>query len=280
MAVYINYNGRLLEPGTLLIGASNRGFRYGDGLFETMLMKNGALRFWEDHADRLWEGLRLLAFEILPHFTPAYLHEQITALCGVNGQEALARVRLMVFRGDGSIYGGQDETPHFIIEATAPAPGTCAFNKEGYILGIYGEMVIPADRFSHLKTNNYLPSVMGRIHARRQGWADSILLNAAGLVCETTVANIFLVRNDIIYTPALNQGCVAGIMRKYLLKALPDAGYTVREEEIPVNALAGADEIFITSSLTGLRWVKQLGKKIYVHECAASVYNSFIVPLN
>src|SRR4051812_14758937 len=104
MGIFFNHNGKLYKEHTPVIGADNRGLRYGDGLFETIKIKNGALLFIDDHFARLWNGLKLLQFELPKHFHTDLLEKEILALAKKNGHETLARVRLNVFRGDGGLY--------------------------------------------------------------------------------------------------------------------------------------------------------------------------------
>lgn len=99
MNSYLNYNGKLIKSGKAIIRADNRGFKYGDGLFETMIVLNNQIRLALYHFERLFEGLRLLEFERPDFFTAEFFKEQILSLCERNSHERKARVRLMIFRG-------------------------------------------------------------------------------------------------------------------------------------------------------------------------------------
>ena len=95
------------------------------------------------------------------------------------------------------------------------------------------------------------------MYAGERGLDDCVLLNSRGRVVETTVANIWWVREGRIYTLPLSEGCVAGVMRRHLLEALPGAGYSVGEEPIGPDELGRADELFITNALRGIGWVRE-----------------------
>src|SRR5690242_9301840 len=102
--LYLNYNGRLYPPNILLISPENRSFRYGDGFFETMKMINSNIILEELHMERLFHSLQLMQFDKPDYFTPSYILRQIQDLVIANNHRQLARIRLMVFRGDGGLY--------------------------------------------------------------------------------------------------------------------------------------------------------------------------------
>jgi branched-chain amino acid aminotransferase len=262
MSFYVNHDDKIVKAEDPLITAGNRGFRYGDGLFETMRMIEGTIPFFPAHMERLFGGLVLMGFNTLPHFTPAYLEEKVATLARLNGHSASARVRLMIFRGNGNLYGPEDNTPHYIIE-TSPFTPVQSSDQPGIITGVYEAARKAIDSFSHLKSNNFQPYLLAALHARKAGWADSIILNTNGTVCESTIANIFIIKDGIIITPSLAQGCIAGVMRKHLLTALPAMGYQVQEAELTRSMLKEADEVFLTNSVQGVRWVAQLDEVFY-----------------
>ena len=99
------------------------------------------------------------------------------------------------------------------------------------------------------------------------------MLNCYGRVCESTVANIFFIKNEMIYTPSLNEGCVAGIMRQFLLKTLPVKGFQIIEKEITIDELVDADEVFLTNSIQNIRWVKKISDKIFDSTVTRKIYS-------
>src|ERR1700743_119579 len=109
----VSYNGLHLPAGQPLLTADNRGFRYGDGLFETMFVQGGRIRLAEYHFDRLLSGMAFLDFEI-PSFFAEKLTKEILAVCEANGPvTAAARVRLVIFRGESSFLGPPDRSPNY-----------------------------------------------------------------------------------------------------------------------------------------------------------------------
>jgi branched-chain amino acid aminotransferase len=282
----INYNGNLLPSSQPLLTAGNRGFRYGDGLFETMLVKTGGIRLKHLHFERLISGMRLLRFEVPPYFTPDQLERQILELCAINGGSDrtdggsdAVRARLVVFRGEGNLSGPVDPTANYIIQ-TGPLPAAGkGWNKEGLVVDVFPDGRKSADGLSALKSNNYLLYAMASIYAREHGFDDCLVLNSHGRFADSTIANLFYTKGDTIYTPPLSEGGVAGVMRRYLLESLPGAGYTVREKPTGLDDLVQADEVFLTNALKGINWVRSFRGSMYDHRLAADLYNLFIVNL-
>ncbi|HEY6900232.1 MAG TPA: aminotransferase class IV [Puia sp.] len=277
---HVNYNGRLFPSDAPLLSANNRGFRYGDGLFETMLVKKDGIRLAVYHFDRLLAGMRFLLFDIPPTFTER-LTREIFQLCEANDHFATgaARVRLVVFRGDGSPAGPLDTSPHYLIQSWSlpPDPG---FNEQGLKLGLFPDArKASGDPLSNIKSNNYLLYSLASAYAGRQGWDDCLVLNTLDRVADSSIANLFYARDGVLYTPPLSEGGVAGVMRRHLLDLLPQAGYPVHERAATVEHLLEADEIFLTNALKPLRWVRSLQGRLYESRLSALVYEQLVKSL-
>lgn len=259
---YINYNGNVIEETAPIVGASNRGLRYGDGLFETISFKKGKFILLAEHLQRLWLGMESMQFDIPKLFNKKYITDQLDKLVSKN-KDNPARVRLMIFRGDGGLYDPEHMKPNFIIQSWPLQTASNELNSNGLDLCIYKDARKTCDAFANLKHNNYLPYVMGAIYAKNQHCNDAVILNQDGNVCDTTIANIFLIKDNNLFTPALKQGCVAGTMRQFLIDALPSLGHKIEETTVSIDMLLNADEIFLTNAIYNLRWVKTLEDKHY-----------------
>ncbi len=134
------FNGKFYKEGTAVVGAANRGLRYGDGVFETIKLKDEKLILADEHFARLWKGMTTLLFEIPKHFTPEKLAAEILALAKKNGHEQNARVRLQVFRGDGGLYDAVNHAPNYIIETWELAENNGELNSNGLVAGIYTDV--------------------------------------------------------------------------------------------------------------------------------------------
>ena len=135
------------------------------------------------------------------------------------------------------------------------------------------------DDFSHIKNNNFLCYAMGALWAKEHKMNDVILLNPYDKIADTTLANLFLVKDGIIKTPALTEGCIAGVTRKYLLKCMKEEGMPVEETSITVNELLQSSEVFLTNAVRGIRWVKEIGKSSYKSQLAGILHKKYILPL-
>ena len=271
MSDYLLYNGKFYKSSDPLVTADNRGLRYGDGLFETFKFSGGSIHLQEGHFERLFNGLQLLQFDCPVHFTPGKLASQVAALCAKNGH-ARARIRITIFRGSGGLYDPEDHFPHCIIQSWPLSDEGFPLNENGLVAGIYTVAKKRMDAFSNLKSNNYLPYAMAALHAKKQQWNEAFLLNTAERVCDATIANIFIIKNDCIYTCLLSEGCVDGIMRRFLLAQLQQQGFNVQEKAITVEDLYTADEVFLSNSIRGIRWVRTTGPATYTNQLTLQIH--------
>ena len=271
---FIHCNGQIIPADTEIIRAGNRGLRYGDGLFETMKMVNGFVTLGSLHFERLFAGLKTLQIKIPSFLTPEYLSESITQLCEKNNVQQAARIRLMITRGEGSLYTAGETGSCIIIQAEPLAHDYLQLNEKGLTIDIYPDANKSCDILANLKSNNYLPYVMAALYAQQNNLDDCLLLNTYNRICDATIANICWVKAGKIYTPPLSEGCVAGVMRRYLLETAD--GLNITERALQVEDLYDADEICFTNALFGIRWVKQFRHKIYSNTIITDVYNRYI----
>jgi branched-chain amino acid aminotransferase len=259
---YINFNGRIIDSNEPIVAAQNRGLRYGDGIFETMKLKNGNLILSDEHFARLWKGMQLLQFDIPKLLSPEKFEAEILQLAAKNKLSA-ARIRLTIIRSDGGIYDAKNNMPNYIIEAMALPKDNGPLNSNGLQLCIFNDAKKSIDTFSNLKTNNYLPYFMGAIFAKKQQCNDALIVNSDGNICDSTIANVFYIKDETIYTPALTQGCVAGVMRKFLIDKIRILGFSVHESVVTKEDILHADEVFLSNSIYNIRWVAGIEHKSY-----------------
>jgi branched-chain amino acid aminotransferase len=255
--------------------AANRSYRYGEGLFETMKVVKGKILLEDYHAERLFTGLNLLKFKIPASFTRQKINDEILKLCRKNNCDDQARVRLSVSGGSGGLFDS-DEKMQYIIECRPLSESVNSINVNGLVIGLYTEVRKSCDIFSNLKSANYLPYVLAARFANENKWNDCLMLNQHERICDATTANVFWIKDELVFTPPISEGCVAGVMRKYLLEKLPAAGYKLQEKRLESAELVLADEIFLTNAVYGLRWVKQFRDRIYSNIVAEKIYYGFI----
>lgn len=277
---WVCLNEKMLRAEHPVLMHSNRGFRYGDALFETMKVLDGKIIFAKYHFERLFSGLRVLKFKGISSVNPKKISCLIKELCKRNQCSDRARVRLTIFRGNGSL-NDKEERLQYLIEAFALMPPTLKLNEKGFHLGLYPDIQKSCDVFSNLKSANFLPYVMAAHFAKENRLNDCLVCNVNGRIADATIANIFLIKEKMIITPALTEGCVNGVMRRYLLEQLKvSKKYDVREGVVTINDMKDFDEVFLTNAINGIRWVQQFGNKLYHHVRTASIYNEFIGPLH
>ncbi len=266
------YNGSRINANEPIISAGNRGLRYGDGLFETMKCVNGKMLQFAEHMQRLRNGAAALQFEIPKHHTDSFFEEQIISLLKKNRHDEFARIRLSFFRANGGLYDAEHHRPNWLIETFPLSDVYSELNLNGWHLCLFDACRKSPDAFSQFKHNNFLPYIMGAIEAQKQKCKDAVILNSHGNICDTTVANLFIIKQEIIYTPPISEGCVAGIQRAQLLKHLPLLGYRIEEKPLSIADLHEADEAFVSNSLFAIRWIGQFNNKNYGNKMAQKIY--------
>lgn len=255
--------------------ASNRSYRYGDGLFETMKVLDGKIRLSELHFERLLSSLSLLKYQVPALLTIKKIQQEIISLCQKNSCEDSGRVRLSIFRGNGGI-NDEDKTLQYLIESWPLNKSLNQLNENGLVIDIYPEVIKSTDKFSNIKSANFLPYSLAALYAKENKLNDCLILNSNGNIADSTIANLFIIKGDSINTPGLNDGCISGVMRKFLLKELSKAGINIIESSIGIEDLHAADEVFLTNAIYGIRWVKQFGNTIYGNVKIVDIYSKFI----
>ena len=272
---YLNFNGKILSADNPVLMASNRSYRYGDGLFETMRIQHGKIVIANYHFERLFASLSILKYDIFSLFTPAKLEKEILHLCQRNQCEKFARLRLSVFRGNGGI-NDDDKNLQYLIECWPLNASINQLNENGLIIDVYTEAKKSTDQFSNIKSANFLPYSMAALYAKENKLNDCLVLNTAGKIADTTIANLFIIKENVIKTPSLDQGCVNGVMRRYLLESLSTADYVISETTISIQDVTTADEVFLTNAISGIRWVKQFENVNYGNAKTIDIYSRFV----
>lgn len=261
----VNFNGELLINAAIL-SCENRGYKYGDALFETIKVNNGKPLFWEDHYFRLMASMRILRMEIPMNFTMEFLESEILKTLQANGlSQKIARVRLTVDRGEGGTYLPISKRINFSISCSLLNKPHYAFNEsEACEVDIFKDYFINEGLLSTLKTNNKITNVLGSIYAQENDLDNCLLLNNNKNVVESLNGNIFLVQGDNIKTPPLSDGCLKGIMRQQIIGILnKHEKFNLEESSISTFELQKADELFYTNVIKGIVPITHYRKKNY-----------------
>src|SRR5690606_11549604 len=260
---YINYNGTIVPGDMAVLTADNRAFRYGDGIFETMLFKDGTIRFLDQHIARLQRSMQKIHLEKAANFDAFFVKTITEELIRKNkmvGQTV--RVRLIVFRAGDGLYSPLTNEPSYVLQVQKhenPQPN----NKIGLIVDVYTEFKKPFSDLSELKSNNALLYVMAGLFKSQRKLDDVLILNQEGFLCEGLSSNVFIYYEKTLYTPALNQGCVDGVMRRVVMDIAEGEGIPVVEAQISPEIMKETDEIFCTNAVQGIQWVMGYKQKRY-----------------
>lgn len=268
-AELINFNGELLPSDSLLFPSNNRGFTYGDGLFETIRMVDGYVPLLNLHFERLTKGLIYLGFTLPKAFTVDHIRQEIKKLCTGN-----QRIRLTVCRKTGGKYFPSNNEFDYIIECEPLNNQHFQLNTKGKQLVLFKEEYLPCTMLSNLKNCNALPYILASNFYHKTGFDDSILLNEHGRVAEASSSNLFIVKNDEVFTPALTEGCIQGVMRTFVINHLKNQKTPIFETTLTVDQVADADEIWLTNSIQGIQWSTSFQNKEFGHKLATTISNA------
>ncbi|TWO32490.1 aminotransferase class IV [Seonamhaeicola sediminis] len=260
----INFNGNILESNKKL-SLENRGFAYGDALFETIKVSHSKVLFLEDHYFRLMASMRIMRMEIPMNFTMEYMEEQILMTIEANGfSKSAARAKLTVFRDSDGLYTPNSNDIGFIISVKQINDEFYVLNDSFYEVDLFKDYYVSPSLLSTLKTNNKALNVVGSIFAKENKLDNCLILNTNKHVIEALNSNVFVVKGNIIKTPPITDGCLKGVMRKQIIDILKKTeGYEIIEASVSPFELQKADEIFITNVITGIQPISKYRKKLF-----------------
>jgi len=244
--VYIN--GELVPKEEARVSIFDHGFLYGDGLFETMRAYRKKIFRLDHHLQRLFLSLEYLKFPIPFNFDS--LKEAIFKTLEANRLED-AYIRLNVTRGEGATVPDPATctSPNLIIITREYLPYSPALYQKGYRGKVVRMRLSPHAPTVNMKTINFLDHIIAKMEAKDSGFNEGILVNTEGLVTEGTVSNIFVVKGDLLSTPAKESGLLPGVTRQAVLEIAEAQQMRAEEGNITLKQLLEADEAFLTNSL-------------------------------
>lgn len=270
---YVNINGKLVLQGEAGVSYDNGAFRYGYGLFETILFRDGEIDLRAYHCERLFNGAVQVGLRMPVHMNEDWFSEEIKRTVKKNKLEKLCRVRLQVHAGSGGLFKIQNKTPGYIIECFALDEHITQLNEMGLTVGIASGLSKSMDSLANLKSCNAMIYAMAARQAKDNKWNDALVLNTSGNIIESAIANIFWVKDGVIYTPLLSEGCVAGTMRRKILDKLPGFGFNVIETTLTEQELLRADEVFLSNAIRRIKWIGSIDTVTYNHNITSGLYS-------
>lgn len=260
----VNFNGTLQENSTISI-ENNRGFLFGDAVFETVRVLNNKVLFLEDHYFRLMASMRICRMEIPMNFTMEFFEEQVLLLTVTITNASSLRARFSVYRKGNGFYLPKTNEIEYIVTAMPLENDVYAFSDAPYEIELFKDSYVTKQLLSSLKTNNKMVQITGSIFANENGYDNCLILNDEKNVIEALQSNIFMKMGTTLITPPITDGCLNGIMRKQILTiASKIEGIEVVEKSISPFDLQKAEEIFLTNVISGIQPVSKYRKKHYV----------------
>jgi branched-chain amino acid aminotransferase len=242
-------NGRVTPAETAAISVYDRGFLYGDSIFETIRTYGGRPFALDEHLARLERSAERV-FIPLPVTRETLAKEVEQGLALSQNEESF--VRIMLTRGTGPLGLDPDLAEHpsriILVEPFVPPPRE-AYEKGIDAILVHAARATDASPAAGAKVANYLTSLLAIREARRKNASEAIIVDAKGTVLEGTTSNVFLVKSGELVTPSEHAGILAGITRAYALRAAADIGLVTAVRDVREAELFEADELFISSTL-------------------------------
>lgn len=265
MACFVNNNGEIIEGKAHAVESSSRAFLYGDGLFESIKIINGSTINLENHYSRLIAGAELLKIRIPTYYNVDFFREKIDELIKLSKIKAGGRVRLSLDRTSGGTYKPTCNDATFLIEVENLPSNCFELNTKGLEIDLFINMRKQACKMSNYKTKNGLLYILASLDAEERKLDDVLITNEKGIIIESTSSNLFVVSNGVLYTPGLEDGCLAGTMRMQIINIALENQMKVYECSIMPQNLLVADEVFLTNAMKGVVWVGGYRTKRYLN---------------
>lgn len=244
----------------------DRGFAYGDGVFETCKMLHGKIPFWHLHKERLLKSCEKLLIPVAIDLVEAQLASLMASLAATDIANAV--VKITVTRGQGGRgYRAPDSISPTIVIGVFPAANyPQSYFSEGVSVRLCNQRLSCNPSLAGLKHLNRLEQILARAEWQDDAIAEGILLDAQGNLIEAVFSNIFLIKNGELYTPDLSEAGVAGVMRRFIIETLaPQVGLKVQVKRLVITDLLSADAVFLCNSLYGIWPVQKiLGEQTHV----------------
>jgi branched-chain amino acid aminotransferase len=248
MIVFLN--GRFVAAERAVISVFDRGFLYGDGLFETVRIFGGKPFRWEQHDERLRRGAEFLKLRV--PFPPADLSRLVRELIARNGSLDSV-LRLTLSRGVGPRgYSTKDADSPSLVMALHPSPPFAPGNPPPVRLMTASIRVPADDALAGFKSCNKLPQILARAEAEARGANEALLLNTRDEVAETAAGNLFWVAGGEVCTTPLATGVLAGVTRAVMLEICAARSVPTAEAAIAKEELGKAEGVFVTNSSAGV----------------------------
>ena len=255
--MFLVYNSDTLAETNFRISAHDRAFQYGDGLFETIRYEQNKLWFWPDHYTRLTAGMKALHLNLPDSADESTISQWIMSLLTANHlTDQPARIKIQIWRQTGGFYTPATNHVNSLITVQPGSPFTITERAK---VGIYADIRLTYSSYSGFKTLSSLPYVMAGIAKKERGLDDVILLSTdpENYLAECQAANLFWFDDGVLFTPAVETGCVNGILRQHILQMADSVGQSVNVGFHKPQILSRAEAVF-SCNVTGIHWIRSI----------------------
>ncbi|PVX50781.1 branched-chain amino acid aminotransferase [Balneicella halophila] len=257
-------NGEYFYCDDKQIDITNRAFRFGDAIFESIFITSKVAPLLDKHFARLQQAVKYWQMELPKEFTQRRLAKQIERLCNKNRLFQGARARLTVFRSGKGLYTPESNLASYLLEVDYFPVQEFVLNEDGWKIDVYTDEIKYPAKAGRYKTAQSILSVKGSIYKQNNNLDEVLFLSPNQDVVEATAYNIFALKGSILLTPDLTSGCVAGIMRDTVISEVGELGLRVEEVSFPLDILEEAEEVFLTNAVVGIRRVLAFREKRYM----------------
>lgn len=243
-----------------LISADDRGLQYGDGLFETVAVRDGAPRLWDYHVERLRNGAARLG---LPAPAEAVLRSELqAALEHAQANRARCVAKILFTAGQGPRgYRRAGSAPATLLTGIADARRLPdSWHRDGVVLRLCNTRLAAQPQLAGMKTLNRLEQTLARNEWSDESVFEGITLDADGRVICGTMSNVFLISGQALVTPAITRCGVSGVMRRHVLELLDRAQIDCQVRDVETTELWAADGVFISNSQFGILSARRCGR--------------------
>lgn len=260
------HDGDWVDMSLPQVKSTNRMFRYGDGVFESIRVVQGKPFAPENHFQRMMDGAEVLGFNCPQDFSLEKFVNLLNELIQRNSITKGARIRLALSRQEGGFYLPENDGCELLMEIIPLEQNEFYLNDEGLKIGQYSKVKKVITPYSGYKTANGLLYIMAAKFAAQNEWDDVLIFNNRGGIIESYKSNLFIVSNGVLYTPGLEEGCLGGTMRMNIINIALENGIKVYECNLLPQNLLAADELFLTNAIQGLQWVVSYKSKRYYND--------------
>ncbi len=267
----INFNGNIQDTSNFAI-ENNRGFLFGDAIFETIKVNGTKILFLEEHYLRLMASMRICRMEIPMNFTMEFMEEEILKLVDLQSNKVSNRIRFSVFRNAEGFYNPTSNDVQFLITCSVLSSEKYVLLPLNYEVELFKDFHVSKHLLSTLKTNNKMINVVASVFAKENGFDNCLLINDDKNVVEAINGNLFMKMGNQLITPPTSDGCLNGIMRKQIIALVNKMEHIeMIEKSISPFDLQKADELFISNVITGIQPITKYRKKEFASELAKEI---------